>query len=64
MVPTSASRANAASDAGSNVPSWSRWSSASSRFTDVAEPAGSTSRAAYGRSIKPGVMGSIVLPQR
>ena len=58
------SRATGASADGSSVPSWMRWSSALSRSADGAEPHGTSSRATYGRSMSPGVMGSTVWPQR
>ena len=54
------SRATGASADGSSVPSWMRWSSALSRSADAAEPHGTSSRATYGRSMSPGVMGSTV----
>ena len=63
-MPTLISRAYAASVDGSNVPSWIRLSSATSRFTEPGSPYGSTSRATKGRSVSPGVTGSIVLPHR
>ncbi len=63
-VPDENSRATGASDWASNVPSCMRRSSASSRLAVCGEPYGSTSRAITGRSVSPGVIGSIGLPHR
>ena len=48
--------------AGSATPSWNRRSSALSRSAVPAVPYGISSRATYGRSMSPGVIGSTVLP--
>ena len=63
-VPAEIKRAKGANAAGSNTPSWRRPSNALSRAADGAEPQGTSSRATYGRSVRPGVIGSTVPPQR
>ena len=64
-VPLPSRRATGASELGSNVPSCMRWSSAIARFAAAGDPKyGISSRATQGRSIRPGVMGSEVEPQR
>ena len=62
--PTLMSRAIGAMADGSSTPSCSRRSSAFSRSAEAAEPQGTSSRATYGRSMSPGVIGSTVWPQR
>ena len=62
--PTLMSRAMGAIAAGSRTPSWRRRSSAFSRSAEAGDPHGISSRATYGRSMSPGVIGSTVLPQR
>ena len=64
MSPTDISRATVARLSGSRVPSCSLRSTAASRDADWGEPNGTNSRATYPRSIRPGVIGSTVLPQR